>query len=53
MLNVELVAYTPMPQKVIAAAAKMCYSPADAGTILEGLTEEKTERFLEKAYAKL
>ena len=47
MLNVELVAYTPMPQKVIAAAAKMCYSPADAGTILEGLTEEKTERFLE------
>ncbi len=47
MLNVKLIAYTPDPEKTIAAAAKICYSASDAETILEGLTPEKTESFLE------
>ena len=46
MLNVKLIAYTPDPEKVIAAAAKICYSASDAETIMEGLTPEKTDRFL-------
>ncbi len=47
MLNVKLIAYTPDPEKTIAAAAKICYSSSDAETIMEGLTPEKTESFLD------
>ena len=47
MLNVKLIAYTPDPEKIIAAAAKICYSSSDAETIMEGLTPEKTEGFLD------
>ncbi|ODU56024.1 MAG: FAD-dependent thymidylate synthase [Clostridium sp. SCN 57-10] len=46
MLHVELVAHTPMPEKLVAAAAKLCYSSVGAADIMEGLTEEKTDRFL-------
>ena len=42
MLNVKLIAYTPVPERVIAAAAKICYSSSDAETIMEGLTPEDT-----------
>jgi thymidylate synthase, flavin-dependent len=47
MLHVTLVEHTPDPERLIAASAKMCYSAADADTILEGLTPEKTESFLQ------
>lgn len=47
MLHVTLVEHTPNPERLIAASAKMCYSAADADTILEGLTPEKTESFLQ------
>ena len=47
MLNVKLIAHTPDPEKMIAAAAKICYSSSDAETIMEGLTPEKTEGFLD------
>lgn len=46
MLHVTLVEHTPDPERLIAASAKMCYSAADADTILDGLTPEKTENFL-------
>ena len=46
MLNVKLIACTPDPERTIAAAAKICYSSSDAETIMEGLTPEKTEGFL-------
>ena len=45
-MNVQLIAYTPFPEKVIAAAAKNCYSAATVDTLMDGLTEEKTESFL-------
>jgi len=45
-MKVKLIAYTPEPEKLVAAAAKLCYSPATIDTILDGLTEEKTEAFL-------
>lgn len=47
MAQVELIACTPDAEKLIAASAKMCYSAAEASAILEGLTPEKTERFLQ------
>lgn len=45
-LKVKLIEHTPNPEKVIASAAKLCYSSAGVDDILEGLDEEKTEKFL-------
>lgn len=45
-MKVTLIAYTPEPEKTVAAAAKLCYSPAEIGTVMDGLTPEATERFL-------
>ncbi len=47
MIKVTLLAHTPLPEKTIAAAAKLCYSPSDISTVMEGLTEEKTASFVE------
>ena len=47
MPTVTLLTHTPMPEKTIAAAAKLCYSPAQIETIFDGLTEEKTASFVE------
>jgi thymidylate synthase (FAD) len=44
---VELLAYTPEPEKIVAAAAKLCYSPSSIDTIMDGLTEEKTASYVE------
>ncbi|MBR4887629.1 MAG: FAD-dependent thymidylate synthase, partial [Clostridia bacterium] len=46
-MKVQLLAYTPMPETIIAGAAKLCYSPATIDTVLDGLTEEKTASFLD------
>ena len=46
-LKVELITYTPDADKIVAAAAKLCYAKSDIDTLLEGLTPEKTENFLE------
>ena len=45
-MNVTLIAHTPDPEKTVAAAAKLCYSPASIDTVMEGLTPEKTDSFL-------
>ncbi len=45
-MKVHLIAHTPMPEQLIAAAAKTCYSATDIDSIFEGLTEEKTQSFL-------
>ena len=45
-MKVYLLAHTPMPEKVVASAAKLCYSDSSAGELMEDLTEEKTERFV-------
>jgi len=46
MLKVELLTHTPDPEKIIAAAAKLCYSSSSIEGIMEGLDEEKTSKFL-------
>ena len=46
-IKVTLLAHTPQPQQTIAMAAKLCYSATDIENIKDGLTEEKTESFLE------
>ena len=47
MAKVTLLAYTPEPEKLVAAAAKLCYSSNSPQTLMDGLTPEKTESFLE------
>ena len=46
-LKVKLIEHTPNPEKVIASAAKLCYSQVGVDDILNGLNEEKTQKFLE------
>lgn len=45
--TVKLIAYTPNPEQVVAAAAKLCYSPSKIDNILDGLDEEKSRSFVE------
>lgn len=45
---VTLITHTPEPEKVIASAAKLCYSPSDIETLMNGLTAEKVEAFIKK-----
>ncbi|MBR5239571.1 MAG: FAD-dependent thymidylate synthase [Clostridia bacterium] len=47
MLKVILISHTPNPEKIVASAAKMCYSNSGAENILDKLDEEKTTKFLE------
>ena len=48
MLNVELLAHTPDCEKIVASAAKLCYSSSEIKGIMEGLDEEKIKKFLDK-----
>lgn len=45
-MKVTLLMHTPDPEKIIAAAAKLCYSESGVENILDGLDEDKTEKFL-------
>ncbi len=45
-LKVELLRYTPEPEKTVAAAAKLCYSQSGASELDTDLTDEETEKFL-------
>ncbi len=46
MLKVDLIAHTPEPERVVAAAAKLCYSAVGVERLMEDLTPEKSARFL-------
>lgn len=48
MAKVTLITHTPEPEKIIAAAAKLCYSAAEIDALMDNLTEEKTEKFLQR-----
>lgn len=46
-MKVRLLTYTPEPEKTIASAAKLCYASSDIDSLLNGLTEEKTNSFID------
>ena len=46
MAKVTLIAHTPEPEKLVAASAKLCYSPATIADLMDGLDEQKTTDFL-------
>ncbi len=46
-MKVELIACTPDADKIVAAAAKLCYAKSDIDTLMDKLTPEKVASFLE------
>ncbi len=48
MLKVILLEYTPEPEKLVAAAARLCYSPKSADELMENFTADKVESFVRK-----
>lgn len=46
MAKVELLRYTPDGEKLVAAAARLCYSPIGVSEIEESLDNQKAESFL-------
>ena len=47
-MNVELLQYNPDCEKIVAAAAKLCYSSSEIDGILNGLDTEKTVAFIDR-----
>ena len=45
-MKVTLIEHTPNPDKLIATAAKLCYSASNVDDLMEGLTDEKIVSFL-------
>lgn len=48
MLKVILLEHTPEPEKLVAAAARLCYSPKSADELMENFTPDKVESFVRK-----
>ncbi|MDD3429600.1 MAG: FAD-dependent thymidylate synthase [Oscillospiraceae bacterium] len=46
-MKVQLLTYTPQPERVVAAAAKLCYSNSSIDDLLAGLTPQKSQEFVE------
>ena len=47
-MNVKLISCTPEPEKIVAAAAKNCYSGASVDAIMDGLTEDAIASFMDR-----
>lgn len=48
-MKITLITYTPDPEKIVATAARLCYSnKADIETISNGLTDDEIENFIEQ-----
>ncbi len=45
-MNVTLIEYTPDPERLVAAAAKLCYSDSGCENIMDGLDSSGTQRFV-------
>ncbi len=46
-LKVKLLSHTPDAEKLVATAAKLCYSSSDIESLRDGLTDEKVESFID------
>ncbi|MEA4847656.1 MAG: FAD-dependent thymidylate synthase [Clostridiaceae bacterium] len=45
-MKVTIIQHTPEPEKLVASAAKLCYSPVGIENIMGGLDEAKVDKFL-------
>ncbi|MBR6748756.1 MAG: FAD-dependent thymidylate synthase, partial [Clostridia bacterium] len=46
-MKVSLIAYTPDPEMVVAAAAKTCYTTKTIDELMDNLVEESAEQFID------
>ena len=46
-MKVKLLSHTPDAEKLIATAAKLCYSSSDIESLRDGLTDDKVESFID------
>lgn len=46
-MKVTLINWTPFPERTVAAAAKLCYTDTSAMELLDGMTDESAEDFVE------
>ncbi len=46
-MKVILLSHTPDPEKIVATAAKLCYSSSDIESLMDGLDPEKTKKYIE------
>ena len=51
MLKVKLLSYTPEPDRLVAAAARLCYSAVGVEEILEKISPEQVSRLLRQLQA--
>ena len=49
-MNVSLITYTHTPEKIVACAAKLCYSNSDAITLYKTLEREECGEFIKKLH---
>lgn len=47
-MKVKLINHTPEPDKTVAAAARLCYSPVGAQQIMDDFTQDSVRNFLQK-----
>ncbi len=47
-MKVTILAHTPEPEKVVAAAARLCYSPLSGNDLLTNFDQQKVDNFLAK-----
>lgn len=47
-MKVTLLAYTPKPEWIVAAAARCCYSNNDPDALMKDMTDEKAKKLIEK-----
>jgi thymidylate synthase (FAD) len=45
-MNVRLIKYTEQPEKMVAVAARLCYSPVGVDSLMEEMTEEEIEKLV-------
>lgn len=48
MINVELLSFTPEPARLIAKAAKLCYSNSNISDITKNMSDEEVSKYINK-----
>ena len=46
-LKIDLITYTPEPERIIASAAKLCYSSSDIENLMKNLQEDQIVKFID------
>ena len=48
MIKVKLLEHTPNPERVVAMAARLCYSASGAEELAEKMSDEQVEKLVDK-----